>query len=89
MSFSLGGTSLCFQPAGSPCTLLILGKTVQCRTLQRFHSPVTLKVVRNEEYRAFLGMGGLARRRSRRFDTTEGMDSALKVIELIPRNQEN
>jgi hypothetical protein len=36
----------------------------------------------------FLGMEGFARRRSRRFDTTEDMDSALKVIELIPRNQD-
>jgi hypothetical protein len=33
-------------------------------------------------------MEGFARRRSRRFDTTEGMDSTLKVIELIPRNQD-
>ena len=36
----------------------------------------------------FLGMEDSARRRSRRFDTTEGVDSALKVIELIPRNQD-
>jgi len=33
-------------------------------------------------------MEGFARRRSRRFGTTDGMDSALKVIELIPRNQD-